>query len=286
MNADRGVRKESPVAGVAIREREIGPKLRVVVADDERPARAYLLALLGSCPDVTIVGEAQGGAEAIALIEEQRPDLALLDLQMPEIDGLDVVRLLRKDRLPLIAFVTAFDEFAVRAFELNAIDYLLKPVDSTRLRYTLTRAHDRLDEADNRRHSLPEHHAGLANAAALIENAGAPSMLRRIPVRRRDDLVLVPVAQIASVVADGELLHVTTLARERHTITYRLKDLEARLDPAEFIRLSRGTLVRVESIAKVSPMPGATYVVALSTGQQFQVSRLRARVLREQLLKL
>jgi two-component system LytT family response regulator len=286
MNADRGVRKESPVAGVAIREREIGPKLRVVVADDERPARAYLLALLGSCPDVTVVGEAQGGAEAIALIEEQRPDLALLDLQMPEIDGLDVVRLLRKDRLPLIAFVTAFDEFAVRAFELNAIDYLLKPVDSTRLRYTLTRAHDRLDEADNRRHSLPEHHAGLANAAALIENAGAPSMLRRIPVRRRDDLVLVPVAQIASVVADGELLHVTTLARERHTITYRLKDLEARLDPAEFIRLSRGTLVRVESIAKVSPMPGATYVVALSTGQQFQVSRLRARVLREQLLKL
>jgi DNA-binding LytR/AlgR family response regulator len=286
MKADLGVRSESPVAGAAVREREIGPKLRVVVADDERPARAYLLALLSSCPDVTVVGEAEGGAEAIALIEEQRPDLALLDLQMPEIDGLDVVRLLRKDRLPLIAFVTAFDEFAVRAFELNAIDYLLKPVDSTRLRFTLTRAHDRLDEADARRHSLPEHHAGLVNAAALIENAGAPSMLRRIPVRRRDDLVLVPVAQVASVVADGELLHITTLARERHTITYRLKDLEARLDPGEFIRLSRGTLVRVESIAKVSPMPGATYLVALSTGQQFQVSRLRARVLRDQLLKL
>jgi DNA-binding LytR/AlgR family response regulator len=279
------VRKDSPVDSAVSREREIGPKLRVVVADDERPARAYLLALLSSCPDVSVVGVAEGGAEAIALIEEQRPDLAFLDLQMPEIDGLDVVRLLRKDRLPLVAFVTAFDEFAVRAFELNAIDYLLKPVDSTRLRFTLTRAHDRLDEADNRRRSLPEHHAGLASAAALIEDA-APSMLRRIPVRRRNDVVLVPVAQVASVVAEGELLHITTLARERHTITYRLKDLEARLEPSEFFRLSRGTLVRVESISKVSPMPGATYLVALSTGQQFQVSRLRARVLRDQLLKL
>jgi two-component system LytT family response regulator len=279
-------RTNTTSSDVAVREHEIGPILRVVVADDERPARAYLLALLATCPDVTVVGEAQGGAEAIALIEEQRPDLAFLDLQMPEVDGLDVVRLLRKDRLPLVAFVTAFDEFAVRAFELNAIDYLLKPVDATRLRFTLTRAHDRLDEADNRRHALPEHHAGLANAAALLENAAPLPLLRRIPVRRRNDLVLVPVSNVASVVADGELLHITTIARERHTITYRLKDLEARLEPSEFIRLSRGTLVRVDSIAKVSPMPGATYQVALTTGQQFQVSRLRARVLRDQLLKL
>jgi two-component system LytT family response regulator len=270
----------------ATRDEEIGPILRVVVADDERPARAYLLSLLNACQDVAVVGEAQGGAEAVALIEETRPDLAFLDLQMPEVDGLDVVRLLRKDRLPLIAFVTAFDEFAVRAFELNAIDYLLKPVDVTRLRFTLTRAHERLDEVDNRRQVMSAHHAELAHASALIEKATPAAMLRRIPVRRRHDLVLVPVAQLASVVADGELLHMTTLGRERHTITYRLKDLEARLEPSEFIRLSRGTLVRVESIVKVSPMPGATYLVSLSTGQQFQVSRLRSRVLRDQLLKL
>jgi two-component system LytT family response regulator len=280
------IARKDATSGDQVKDVEIGPMLRVVVADDERPARAYLLALLASCPDVTVVGEAQGGAEAIALIEELRPDLAFLDLQMPEVDGLDVVRLLRKDRLPLVAFVTAFDEFAVRAFELNAIDYLLKPVDATRLRFTLTRAHDRLDEADNRRHAMPAHHTGLANAAALLEHATALSPLRRIPVRRRNDLVLVPVSQVAAVVADGELLHITTLGRERHTITYRLKDLEARLEPTEFIRLSRGILVRVDSIAKVSPMPGATYQVALTTGQQFQVSRLRARVLRDQLLKL
>lgn len=285
MKAD-SARANAPSVIAASREREIGPNLRVVVADDERPARAYLLSLLASCQDVTVVGEAQGGAEAIAMIEEIRPDLVFLDLQMPEVGGLDVVRLLRKERLPLVAFVTAFDEFAVRAFELNAIDYLLKPVDATRLRFTLTRAHDRLDEADSRRQALPLHHAGLANAAAQIEDASPLVPLRRIPVRRRHDLVLVPVVQIASIVADGELLHITTLARERHTITYRLKDLEARLEAGEFIRLSRGTLVRVESISKVSPMPGATYLVALVTGQQFQVSRLRARVLRDQLLRL
>jgi two-component system LytT family response regulator len=268
------------------REQEIGPTLRVIVADDERPARSYLLALLKSCADVVVVGEAQSGAQAIALIEEHRPDLAFLDLQMPEVGGLDVVRLLRKEALPLVAFVTAFDEFAVRAFELNAIDYLLKPVEQTRLRFTLSRAHERLDEADHRRSALAKQHAGLVSASALIDSTSTPAMLRLIPVRRRHDLILVPVAQVASVVADGELLHITTQSRERHTITYRLKDLEARLEPAAFFRLSRGTLVRVDDIVKVSPMPGATYLVGLTTGQQFQVSRLRARVLRDQLLRL
>jgi two-component system LytT family response regulator len=286
MTAEGRIPGKRALPDVAAREQEIGPMLRVVVADDERPARAYLLALLKSCADVVVVGEAQGGAQAIALIEEHRPDLAFLDLQMPEVGGLDVVRLLRKEALPLVAFVTAFDEFAVRAFELNAIDYLLKPVEQTRLRYTLSRAHERLDEADHRRSTLAKQHAGLTNATALIDSASAPAMLRLIPVRRRHDLILVPVAQVASVVADGELLHITTHTRERHTITYRLKDLEARLEPNAFFRLSRGTLVRVEDIVKVSPMPGATYLVSLSIGQQFQVSRLRARVLRDQLLRL
>src|SRR5690349_16325293 len=101
--------------------------LRVVIADDERPARSFLAAILRGFEDVKLVGEAEDGAEAIELIERERPDLALLDLQMPEIDGLGVVRLLKKNRMPLIIFVTAYDEYAVRAFELNAVDYLLKP---------------------------------------------------------------------------------------------------------------------------------------------------------------
>jgi DNA-binding LytR/AlgR family response regulator len=118
--------------------------LRIIVADDERPARALLISTLRALPDVDVVGEASGGEEAIALIERTAPDLALLDLQMPEVDGLAVVRLVRPDKLPLVAFVTAYDEYAVQAFEVNAVDYLLKPVDPARLQATLTRVRERL----------------------------------------------------------------------------------------------------------------------------------------------
>jgi two-component system LytT family response regulator len=261
-----------------------GTTLRIVIADDERPARSFLANLLRGCPDVALVGEASGGADAVALIERLQPDLALLDLQMPEVDGLDVVRLLHRDRMPLVAFVTAHDEYAVRAFELNAIDYLLKPVDGPRLRRTLTRAHDRLERAD----LLADARASQSAALSAIEQSRErePVALRRIPVRRRDDIVLLAVDQIVSIVADGELLHLRTATNERYTITHRLKNLEARLDGDEFVRLSRGALVRVSAIQKVSPMPGGTYLITMSNGQQLSVSRLRAKALREQLLKL
>ena len=119
-------------------------RLRVVIADDERPARSFLAALLRSFEDVVIVAEAASGREALAAIERERPDLALLDLQMPELDGMGVVRMLKKHEMPLIAFVTAYDEYAVRAFEVNAVDYLLKPVERTRLREALNRAQERI----------------------------------------------------------------------------------------------------------------------------------------------
>jgi two-component system LytT family response regulator len=256
--------------------------LRVVIADDERPARAFLSGILRGFEDVEIVGEAAGGGEAVEMIEQLAPDLVLLDLQMPEVDGLGVVRLIRKDKLPLIAFVTAYDEYAVRAFEMNAIDYLLKPVDPARLRATVNRAMERLERADVRPGDADRIRAAASEYAALQP----PTLLRRIPVRKRDDIFLVPVDQVASVVADGELLHITTRTGDRHTITYRLKDLEARLDPALFVRISRGTLLNIGMIQKVTPMPGGTYVAVLQNGTQHQVSRIRGRVLRDQLLRL
>jgi two-component system LytT family response regulator len=256
--------------------------IRIIVADDERPARSYLVALLRALPDVTLVGEAENGSEAVNLIESQRPDLALLDLQMPEIDGLGVVRLVRKPHLPLVIFVTAYDEFAVKAFELNAVDYLLKPVDPGRLRHAIGRAQDRLERAD-----LREAAAGsVRQAVELYDQESPPQRLERIPVRQRHDIVLVPVSQIASIVAEGELLHITTIRRERHTITYRLKDLEARLDSNRFVRLGRGVLANVDQIAKVTPMLGGMYTVTLQDGQQLDVSRIQSRVLRERLLRL
>jgi YesN/AraC family two-component response regulator len=126
----------------------VNARLRVVIADDERPARSFLAALLRSFEDVLIVAEAASGKEALAAIERERPDLALLDLQMPELDGIGVVRMLKKRDMPLIAFVTAYDEYAVRAFEVNAVDYLLKPVEKTRLREALNRAQERIEHAE------------------------------------------------------------------------------------------------------------------------------------------
>ena len=125
-------------------------QLRAIVADDERPARSFLTSMLKRRPDVAIVGEAETGVEAVTLIERERPDLAFLDLQMPELDGLGVVRVLKRKHMPLIVFVTAYEEYALRAFELNAVDYLLKPVHPTRLSEALARAQDRLERADLR----------------------------------------------------------------------------------------------------------------------------------------
>jgi two-component system LytT family response regulator len=252
-----------------------------VIADDERPARSLLRAMLSNFPDVNIVGEAENGSEAVEIIERTRPDLALLDLQMPEVDGLGVVRLLRKDRTPLVAFVTAHDQYAVRAFELNAVDYLLKPVDPARLRETLNRAQERLEQSDDRPSS-----ADAVRAAANAIESREKTPLARIPVRKRNQIVLVPVEQIASIIADGELLHIHTAKNEKHTISYRLKDLEIRLTAAEFLRLSRGTLVNMTMIDRVTPMTGGTYVVVLTNGQELPVSRMQSRVLRDRLLRL
>jgi two-component system LytT family response regulator len=257
-------------------------RLRVVIADDERPARSFLASLLRTFDDVMIVGEAASGKEAVALIERERPDLALLDLHMPELDGIGVVRMLKKADLPLIAFVTAYDEYAVKAFELNAVDYLLKPVEKKRLRQTLNRAQERIEHAE-----VASEHANHVDAAiAAYESAAKPPFLERIPVRQRDEVLIVPVHQIASIVAEGELLHLSTTSGDRYTINHRLKELESRLDPTKFIRLGRGTLANVDLISRISMMPGGGHLAILSNGQKLPVSRIQSRTLRERLLKL
>jgi two-component system, LytTR family, response regulator len=254
--------------------------LRVVLADDERPARRFLINLLKSFPDVEVVGEAGNGKEAIDLIESERPDLALLDLHMPEAGGLDVARLVKAGATPSIAFVTAHDDFAIQAFELNAIDYLLKPVDRERLASTIDRARARTAAApSDRARSLTE-------ASAALDSVNQPQYLERVPVRRKDETVILPVRLISSIVADGELLHLTTTNSERFTIFHRLHALEARLDPRRFVRLSRGTLAALDQIKKVSPMPGGTYQVMMANGESLQVSRIQSRLLRETLLRL
>jgi two-component system, LytTR family, response regulator len=254
--------------------------IRTLIADDERPARRFLANLLTNCPGVEVVGEAANGKEAVDLIEQLKPDLALLDLQMPELGGLDAARLVAAGALPAIVFVTAFDDFAVEAFELNAVDYLLKPVEQDRLQAAVDRARTRI------RAATAERARTVSAAATAVEAAGRRGFLERIPVRKREEVVLLPVRQIASIVAEGELLHLTTIGNERYTIAYRLHVLEARLDPRRFVRLGRGALAAVDLIQRFSPMPGGTYQVTLSNGQQLQASRIQSKVLRETLLRL
>jgi two-component system LytT family response regulator len=260
----------------------VSARLRVVVADDERPARSFLLALLRSFDDVAVVGEAMSGNEAVGLIERQKPDLVLLDWQMPELDGIGVVRMVKSEAMPLVAFVTAYDEYAVKAFEVNAVDYLLKPVDKARLRETINRALERIEHQE----MVAEQTSRIDAAIETYEASTRLPFIQRIPVRHREEVLIVPVHQIASIIADGELLHISTIKNERHTINHRLKDLESRLDPAQFIRLGRGTLANVDLITKVNLMPGGTHIAILSTGHELPVSRQQTRLLRERLLKL
>ncbi len=260
-------------------------RLRVLLVDDERPARAFLRAMLTPFEDIEIVGEATDGADAIAQIESLTPDLVLLDLHMPEIDGLAVVRLLRRDCPSLIAFVTAYDQHAVEAFQLNAVDYLLKPVEPVRVRQTINRAIERLEHADFANIAVRE--SARVRAVADAFAASDPiAPIQRVPVRRADDIIFIPVENISTVVADGELLRLTTINNDRHVITFRLKDLEARLPVGLFVRLSRGALAAVARIKSVSPMPGGTYSILMANGQRIDASRIRSRIIRAQLLKL
>jgi two-component system LytT family response regulator len=257
--------------------------LRVLVADDERPARSFLTALLCQHPEVTIVGEAADGSSAVRMIEELRPDVAFLDLQMPELDGLEVVRLVKPAAMPLIVFVTAYDEYAVRAFDANAVDYLLKPVDPARLAATLQRVQERLEGADMRGRPASRPEAPVLTAAAAALD---PGYLRRLPVRHHDDIILLPVDRIAAIEANDEAVRVTTAANERFAVNVRLKDLEARLDPARFLRISRSAICNGELIIRVSTLPGGLLQLTLANGLRLTASRIRSRELRDQLLEL
>ncbi len=257
-------------------------KLRIIIADDERPAREFLKNVLREFEDANLVGEAENGTEAIEIIKEKKPDLALLDLQMPEITGLEVVKLLRKTQMPLVAFITAYDEYAVQAFEVGAVDYLLKPVEKARLRETLHRAHERLEQTDWREKEAEK----IKTAVKIYDDNTRAEFLERIPVKKREEIFLIPVNEVASIVADGELLHITTETNQKYVINFRLKDLETRLAPDRFIRLSRGAIANVEMVARVSPLPGGTYLIALKNGQEIASSRLQSKILRSKLLKL
>jgi len=235
--------------------------INVLIADDEAPARARLRQMLLSHPDVSIVGEAQTGVQAMELAGQLKPDLILLDIQMPGCTGLDIAASLPAPR-PRIVFCTAYEEHAVEAFELAALDYLLKPVSRARLAQALERV----------RTAGPDQEETVLNHASRRP----PGHPVRFLVRNGPSYLVVHEAQLLYFAAeDGSTRLVTQSASYWMDLT--LNDLERRLDPARFFRISRSALIWLNAVVKVNSLTGGSGEVVLKNGQRLEVTRRRFR---------
>jgi two-component system LytT family response regulator len=245
--------------------------LRTLIVDDEPIARKVLREELGSFDDVEIVGEADNGALALEKISSDHPDLVLLDLQMPVMGGLEVVRNLRRGtHMPAIVIVTAYDKYALQAFEAGAIDYLLKPVGGERLAVAVERA---------KRLSATE---AAERLAQLQEIADKPAVLqvRRIVGRVGEEYFLLSADEIYAFQADGEIVWIIT-AKKKYLATQTLKVLEQRLRNTSFRRIHRSALVNVDHVRKMSALSSQRWLITLSNEQEFVASKRQAGSIRQ-----
>jgi two-component system LytT family response regulator len=242
--------------------------LRVLIVDDEEPARRLLAELLAGDEDVEIAGECRNGFEAVQAIQSLAPDLVLLDVQMPKLDGFEVLELL--ERPPMVVFVTAYDEYAVRAFEVHAVDYLLKPVSAERLHDALARVRERLAA-----HEQPPPAAELARAARP-----AGGFLERVLVRDGDKVHVVPVARVDYFEAHGDVVVLRVGADKLRKAT-TLNDLEKELDARRFLRVHRSYILNLDRLAGLELYAKDSRVAILKDGTRLPVSRPGYARLRE-----
>jgi two-component system LytT family response regulator len=262
-------------------------KIRALVVDDEPLARRNLRVLLEADPEVELVGEASGGAEALALISEHSPDLVFLDVQMPEMDGFGVLERLEAERLPVVIFVTAFDKYALKAFDFHALDYLLKPFDDSRFEKALARAKQllaqrELKDLSRRLISLLEDRG----ASHINEAAGADR-----PARYQTRFLIKSAGRVSFIRADeidwieAEDYYVKLHVKGRgHLLRETMNDIETRLDPEVFVRVHRSSIVNLERVRELQQLFGGDYTVVLQDGTQLKLSRTRRERL-ESLLK-
>jgi two-component system LytT family response regulator len=253
------------VTGKAVRP------MRILIADDEPLARKGLRKLLGHEPGVEVVAECANGIEAVERIQEAKPDAAFLDIRMPGIDGFGVVEAIGAGRMPVTVFVTAYDHHALRAFEVHAVDYLLKPVTPERLHAAVGRAAAMLGGADRR---LIE-----SRVESLIRAIRPPGgTIERFVIRSVGKVSIVPVGEVEWIEADGDYVRLHT-PNKVHLHRERISALEESLDPAEFIRIHRSTIVRIGRISELRPLLNGDHLVVLRNGEQLSLSRtLRDRV--------
>ena len=231
--------------------------IKTLIVDDEPHAREILAEYLGEYPQFALVGECANGYEAVKAVAERAPDLIFLDIQMPKLDGFEVLELL--DRKPRVVFVTAYDEYAVRAFEVHALDYLVKPFTAERFASVVARAEAAV---------LGSASQPLADVAA----AARKKPLQRIAFKEGGAIEVVPVQRIDYIEAQDDYVHVFTRG-EKHVKQQTLTELEQLLDPARFVRVHRGYIVNLESLARVEPYAKDSRVVVLKDGTRIPVSR-------------
>jgi two-component system, LytTR family, response regulator len=264
--------------------------IRVVVADDEAVARRRLGRLLREDPELSVIAECSGGLEAVDRIVGEQPDLVFLDVQMPDLTGLEVVERVGTGKMPAVVFVTAFDQYAIRAFELNAVDYLLKPYDTERFQQALDRAKKRLGDADA--DARAQELRGivqvlLAEKAAAVDRSGLPvfgTPLDRIAVRADGGLRIVRAADVDWFETDGNYLRLH-VGKTSHLIRGTATELEKQLDPKQFVRIHRRYLVNLDRVAEVQPWFAGDAIVILRDGTKLRMSRSHRASFHSRLLR-
>jgi two-component system LytT family response regulator len=247
--------------------------IRVLIVDDEPIARRGIRQQLQGETDVEVIGEAGDGAAAIDAIAELAPDLVFLDIQMPEVGGFDVVEAIGVARMPAVIFVTAYDEHALRAFDVHAVDYVLKPIDRHRFRTAVERARRRLAHAPAQLDRQLDSQLNRRIAAALGElGRAAHDYAKRLAIKGDGRVILVDVDEIDRLETAGNYVEVHCGARH-HLVRETMAGLEARLDPARFVRVSRSSIVNAGRVRELQPMFNGDFVVVLRDGTKVPGSR-------------
>jgi len=239
--------------------------IRTLLVDDETVALRGLHQRLLRETDITIVGQCEDGASAIAAINELQPDLVFLDIQMPGLGGFDVIAAVGLEQMPPVIFVTAFDQFALRAFDVHAIDYVLKPIDGARFQQALSWARQTLQQPGER---LKERIAAALDDLGLAPRRWA----RRLAIKSVGRVVLIEVRDIDRIEAAGNYAEIC-IGAKRHLLRETLASLEGRLDPAGFARISRAAIVNIERVRELQTMFSGDFVVLLKDGSQVAGSR-------------
>ncbi len=240
-------------------------KTRTLIVDDEALARERLRTLLEAEPEIEIVGECSDGREALEMIQSANPDLLFLDVQMPELDGFGVLEALAGEPIPAVVFVTAHDKFALRAFDVHAIDYLLKPFDRERFQTALRRALDQL-----KRHQNTDLNQRISSLLADLKPAAKPP--QRLVIKADGRVLLVKLDDIDWIEAADNYVNVH-VGNDSHLLRETMSALETKLPTNKFQRISRSTIVNLEKIKELQPMFHGEYVVVLRSGAKLTLSR-------------